>query len=63
MSWDRAIAQVVGELKDEQVHYFEYSNNSIGTPGHVRRPEAEKMAEELSVFIEELNEQWNFFLE
>jgi hypothetical protein len=63
MSWDRAIAQVVGELEDEQVHYFEYSNNSIGTPGHVRRPEAEKMAEELSVFIEELNEQWNFFLE
>ena len=62
VSWDRAIEQVVRELEDHQVHYFAYSNNSVGTPGHIRRPEAEKMAEELCAFVEELNEQWGFFL-
>lgn len=61
VSWDRAIQQVVQELKDNQVHYFAYSNNSVGTHGHVRRPEAEKMAEELCTFVEELNEKWGFF--
>lgn len=61
--WDRAIEQVVNELKDEQVHYFKYSNNSVGTHGHIRRPEAEKMAEELSTFVEELNAKYGFFPE
>lgn len=59
--WDRAIEQVVSELADEQVHYFKYSNNSVGTHGHIRRPEAEKMAEELTAYINELNEKWEFF--
>lgn len=59
--WDRAIEQVVNELADEQVHYFKYSNNSVGTHGHIRRPEAEKMADELSAFVEALNEKWGFF--
>ena len=58
ISWDRAIAQVVRELKDEQVHYFAYSNNSVGTPGHIRRPEAERMAQELYAFVEDLNVDW-----
>ncbi len=60
-AWDRAIETVVEELQDEQVHYFKYSNNSVGTPGHIRRPEAEKMAEELSAYIEDLNTVWGFF--
>jgi len=60
-SWDSAIHQVVQELQDAHVHYFEYSNNSVGTPGHVRRPEAEKMAEELCRFVEELNRKWSVF--
>ncbi len=60
-SWDRAIEQVVEELADEQVHYFKYSNNSVGTHGHIRRPEAEKMADELSSFVEVLNERYGFF--
>ncbi len=62
-SWDRAIETVVDELQDEQVHYFKYSNNSVGTPGHIRRAEAEKMAEELSAYIEDLNKVWGFFEE
>ncbi len=60
-NWDRAIEQVVTELQDEHVHYFKYSNNSVGTKGHVRRPEAEKMAQELSTYIEELNSVYGFF--
>lgn len=62
-SWDKAIETVVEQLQDEQVHYFKYSNNSVGTPGHIRRPEAEKMAEELSSYIEDLNKVWKFFEE
>lgn len=60
-SWDRAIEQVVKEKADEQIHYFAYSNNSVGTKGHIRKPEAEKMAEELSGFVEELNTRYGFF--
>lgn len=60
-SWDRAIAQVVAEKADQQIHYFAYSNNGRGTKGHIRRPEAEKMAQELSGYIERLNETHGFW--
>lgn len=60
-SWDRAIEQVVREKADEHIHYFAYSNNSVGTKGHIRRPEAERMAEELAGYIEELNETCAFW--
>lgn len=60
-SWDRAIRQVVEEKRDRQIHYFAYSNNSTGTKGHIRRPEAERMAEELSAYIERLNEVYKFW--
>ncbi|MBD5528454.1 MAG: electron transporter RnfD [Lachnospiraceae bacterium] len=60
-SWDRAIQQVVEEKADEHIHYFAYSNNSVGTKGHIRRPEAEKMADELSAYIEQLNTEYAFW--
>ncbi len=60
-SWDRAIEQVVREKEDTHIHYFAYSNNSVGTKGHIRRPEAEKMAEELSAYIERLNAAHGFW--
>ncbi len=60
-SWDRAIEQVVGEKADEHIHYFAYSNNSVGTKGHIRRPEAERMAQELSGYIEQLNTEYGFW--
>ena len=60
-SWDRAIEETVKRLDDDQVHYFRYSNNGVGTKGHIRRPEAERMAEELSAFIEELNSRYHFW--
>lgn len=62
ISWDRAIRQVVEEKGDRQIHYFAYSNNSTGTKGHIRRPEAERMAEELSAYIERLNEEYRFWV-
>lgn len=60
-SWDRAIRQVVEDKADEHIHYFAYSNNSMGTRGHIRRPEAEKMAEELAGYIEQLNKTYGFW--
>lgn len=56
-NWDRAIDQVCRELKDDKVHHFLYSKNGCGTPGHIRIPEAEQMAEELSAYIESLGEK------
>lgn len=55
-NWDLAIDAVQQELADPKIHHFLYSNNGCGTPGHIRIPEAEKMAEELSAFIDSLGE-------
>lgn len=58
--WDRAIDDVCREFDSPRVHHFLYENNGCGTPGHIRIPEAEKMAEELSAFIDSLGEEiWN----
>ena len=53
-NWDAAIDEVCARISDPKVHHFLYSNNGKGTPGHIRIPEAEQMAEELSSFIESL---------
>ena len=45
------------ELNDPKIHHFLYSNNGCGTPGHIRCSEAEKMAQELSAFVEGLGEE------
>lgn len=57
-AWDRAIGQVAEEMNstDGKVHHFLYSQNGCGTSGHIRRPEAERMAEEMKEFIESLGE-------
>lgn len=56
-SWDRAIDQVCGEIASPRVHHFLYEQNGCGTPGHIRIPEAEKMAGELSAYIESFGEE------
>lgn len=56
-AWDRAIDLVCRELDSTRVHHFLYEKNGCGTPGHIRIPEAEKMAEELSCFIDSLGEK------
>ncbi len=55
-AWDRAIDEVAKSMQDDKVHHFLYSNNGCGTHGHIRIPEAEKMAEELAAFINGLGE-------
>lgn len=50
-NWDEAIEEVCQSLQDDRVRHFLYSNNGRGTPGHIRIPEAEQMAEELVDYI------------
>lgn len=57
-NWDKAIDQVCREMADDHVHHFLYEKNGCGTPGHVRAPEAEKMARELAQFVETLGIDW-----
>ncbi len=54
--WDRAIDDVTRGLQDEKIVHFLYSKNGCGTPGHIRKPEAEEMAQELSTFIDSFGE-------
>lgn len=55
--WDDAIEEVRLGLGDEKVYHFLYKKNGCGTPGHIRIPEAEQMAEELTGFIESLGDE------
>ncbi|MCM1187709.1 MAG: electron transporter RnfD [bacterium] len=57
-AWDRAIREVCEKIDSLRVHHFLYSQNGRGTPGHIRIPEAEKMAEELGGYIESLGNIW-----
>lgn len=56
-SWDDSIAEVCRKIKSSRVHHFLYKRNGCGTPGHVRIPEAEEMAEELSSYIAAMGEE------
>lgn len=59
-AWDDAIDQVCYEMADEKVSHFMFHRNGRGTPGHLRIPEAEEMAEELRLYLESLHiEGWN----
>ncbi len=49
--WDDAIDEVTKALADPKIVHFLYTNNGCGTPGHIRIPEAQQMAEELTEFI------------
>ncbi len=55
-AWDDAIGEVCGRIGENRVHHFLFRRNGCGTPGHLRIPEAEEMAEELTAFIEGLGE-------
>jgi Carbohydrate esterase 2 N-terminal len=52
VNWDHSIEEVYRDLKDDKIVHFLYSNNGKGTPGHIRIEEAERMAEELTSFIQ-----------
>ena len=55
--WDDAIDEVAKSFNDKKVQHFIYTNNGTGTPGHIRKPEAEVMSDELSAFINSLGEE------
>lgn len=57
-AWDKAIEQVTEEIHSPRVHHFLYSENGKGTVGHIRIPEADKMAEELASYIARLPIEW-----
>ncbi len=50
-SWDNAIDEVVESLNDKKISHYLFKRNGCGTPGHLRIPEAEEMAGELSTYI------------
>lgn len=58
-NWDKAIDEVCVRMNNPRVHHFLYTNNGCGTPGHIRVPEAEQMADELSAYIVSLGNIWN----
>lgn len=57
-AWDEAIGEAVRELGDEKTTQYIFKRNGQGTPGHLRIPEAEEMAEELTAYIEKLDIEW-----
>lgn len=57
-AWDQSIDEVCRGMEDEKIRHFMFRRNGKGTPGHLRIPEAEEMAEELSAYIENLEIQW-----
>lgn len=57
-SWDKAIDEVCRRMDNARVHHLLYKRNGSATPGHLRIPEHQEMAEELSAFIEQLGDIW-----
>ncbi len=58
-AWDDAIGQAVRDMGDDKITQYLFQRNGRGTPGHLRIPEAEEMARELSAYISSLNiEGW-----
>ncbi|MBD7911272.1 GDSL-type esterase/lipase family protein [Clostridium cibarium] len=55
--WDDALDEMVEELEDLKIVRYLFRRNGRGTPGHVRIPEAEEMASELTEFIESFGEE------
>lgn len=58
-AWDDAIEEVCRNMKDSGISHYMFRRNGRGTPGHLRIPEAEEMADELAAYIENLSiEGW-----
>ena len=55
VEWDDAIDEVCRGLQDDRIFHFLYKRNGSGTPGHIRIPEAEEMADELVDYINHLD--------
>ena len=60
-SWDDAIDEVANKINNKRIRHFLYKRNGIATPGHMRIPEDEEMAEELTSYINELDREINIW--
>ena len=49
------IKEIREEFNDEKVSTYRYKRLGKGIPGHIRRSEAQEMAENLAVFIRKLD--------
>jgi hypothetical protein len=62
LKWDRAIAEIVGEVSQahdgRQVEFLAFQRAGSGTPGHPRFAEHEEMASELVAHIESMHLPW-----
>lgn len=55
ITWDMSISQAVQDMADPRISHCVFQRNGRATPGHLRVPEAEEMAEELCCYIRNLN--------
>ena len=55
IGWDMSIDQAVLDIADKKISHCVFQRNGKATPGHLRIPEAEEMAEELCHYIRSLN--------
>ena len=59
-NWDRSIGEAVHRINDPKITQYRFRRNGKGTPGHLRIPEAQEMADELTAYIETLEiEGWD----
>ncbi len=59
-AWDCSIGQVVQKMEDPKITQYVFKQNGKGTPGHLRIPEAQEMADELASYIATLEiEGWD----
>lgn len=57
-SWDQSVDEVCRGMNDDKLRHFLFRRNGNGTKGHLRIPEAQEMADELSAYIESLKIEW-----
>lgn len=55
--WDNAIEMVCTEINDAKIVHFLFQKNGLGTKGHVRIREAQKMGKELAEYINGFGEE------
>lgn len=57
-AWDQAIGEVVASMQDDKITQYLFRRNGKATPGHLRIPEAEEMAQELADYINGRKVKW-----
>lgn len=56
--WDEVLFEIVDEVADDKITTYKYNRAGVASPGHLRKLEAEEMAQELAAFINTLKDPW-----